>query len=160
MGSQRLSRVEQAGYTRPTQIHIWPCSGEGSPQEGWHLPVGYTGRGSNREKMAAVPLRLALKPHNSYFPPVSLAPPELLSLRQSPVFVLGYKESVRRPFERMPGFSVVFHLTWTDRVPTVSHSQMLWELFFPVLVLRARELSVGLGPLTSQQGPLWPRYSS
>lgn len=56
-------------------------------KDGICLWDGYTRGGPNR--VAAVPLSFALKPHNSYSPP--LAPPELLSLSQSPGFVPGYE---------------------------------------------------------------------
>lgn len=54
----------------------------------------------------------------------------------------------------MPGFPGAFHLTKMDGIPTDIHSQLLWGLLFPVLVLWAGESGMKLGPLTPQEGPL------
>lgn len=47
-----------------------------------------------------------------------------------------------------------------DYVLADVHSQLLWGLLFPALVLWAGESGVGLGPLDLQGGPLQPRYPS
>lgn len=71
---------KQAEFTRPMQIQIWPCCGEGSTLARWHPPIGCTRGGFNAGIMAAFPPTLTLKPHNSVFSYMSLVPLELLSL--------------------------------------------------------------------------------
>lgn len=51
-------------------------------QDGTHLQIA--GGGADKEEMVAVPLDLTVAPHNSVHPHMSLTPPELLTLHQSP----------------------------------------------------------------------------
>lgn len=100
--------------------------------------------------MAAVPPDLALKPHNSVFPLMSLASLTLRLLPWRPDECLQVSEFVCGPFKNVSGFPATVHLTRLDRVLTDFHNQMLWE---PLSTEHwAGETGVGLGPLSQGWG--------
>lgn len=79
------------------------------------MHVGYKGYKCHTEIMVAVILAFTLKPHNSVFSSISLAPPEYLQVTK---FVLKF-------FKRTLWFQAAFHLTRMGMIFANFHSQML-----------------------------------
>lgn len=101
------------------------------------------GVGLNTGIMAAVPLALTPRPHNSVFPSVSLAPLKLPPSARAQDECLWESESVQGAFKRISGFPAAFFLSWMGRTLADFHSQILPELLFLAVELWAR------GPMLS-----------
>lgn len=117
----------------------------------------------NRGAMAAVPLVLTLKTYNSVSPCISQVSPEPLSLHRSPGVSAWERESLcEGPWRGCLGFPATFHLSWKMESCLFGffHSQVLWELLFPALVLWTMEPGVGLRAFALQVGPMRLRFLS
>lgn len=72
VGSQGVTRVSQAVFTRLMQIQVWCPT----------APAGCVKSGINTRTVSTVPPALSFKPHNSISPHMSIASFELLSLHR------------------------------------------------------------------------------
>lgn len=72
----------------------------------------------NTGKMMAVSPALVLKPHNSVFSCMSLAPPSCCPSARAQVKCLRASEFVCRPFKGTFAFPAAFHFTWVAGIST------------------------------------------
>lgn len=149
----RVSRALHASKILDVAI-----SGEGSTQKRKHPSTSYMRGEPNTGTVAAFSPALTLKPQHSDSPCMSLAPPKHSLSNGTQSECLLVSESVHRAFKWTHGFPAIFCLTGMNGIHTDFHSQMLWRLLFPTLVLQAEDHSVGLRPLTFQRGLLQLRY--
>lgn len=94
--SQGLDKMEPVDFIRPVKIWIWLYGG-GLNTRIMVSSASYMEGGINTSIVTAVPLTLALKPHTSVSPYISLAPPNPLSLPETRV---NAWESVHKPFKK------------------------------------------------------------
>lgn len=146
-GSQGVTSVEQAEFTRPMQIQIWLCvSGVGFTQERWQPCAGCVGGGLSTKTVSCPSNPHPEATQLSFF--LSLAPPEPLSLHQSPECVPASKQVCGGPLSECLRFQQPsVSPRWAEYLQ-VFLSHTLWGLLFPILVLWAWEPGMRLGPLT------------
>lgn len=132
---------------------------EGTTQERWHPPAGWTGKRFYTEKMVTFLQSLAWG-HTTQS--LSLFFWLLLSHHTSTraqYECFWASESVHSPFKMISGFPAAFCLTARVGIPAVFNSQMLWKLFFSTWVFWPGEPWDTL--LLWRGGrPRWPKYPS
>lgn len=127
-GVPGISRVGRAVLAKLIETQIWHPS----------MPASWDGGGETQQKNNGTCLLFCCG--QSYFSsPYPEAAAPVLELKASE-FV---SKSLGRPCKRMPKSIAAL----PPGIPAGVHSQMIWGLFFPALVLWVKEPSVGMGPL-------------